>query len=229
MKLSKYIFRSLLLFSFVFTTSIVGAQDEEEDDEIYSRIKPKHSMTIELGLPVPIRNKGFNGYLQGIVNFSPYYHYNFQNNLSLGIGGNYSYFWINRVLETSNKNLGGIHSTGLFLKLGHEKFYTDRLGTDIGVKFGGQQLTFDSEFNKTNHGGAISKTVYYIEPTIGIVLTASEFTSYRWIVGYTIQNYTFNPTQLGFASSSTFTGTDYSKPTQFLTVGFGFTYYFKQH
>ena len=229
MKLSKYIFRSLFLFSFVFTSSLVVAQDDDsDDDEVYSKIIPKHSLTVELGMPVSISSKGYKGLMQGIVNVSPYYHYNFKNNLSLGIGGNYSFFWINHVLAPDTKNIGGIHAVGGFVKVGHEKFHTERLGTDIGIKVGVSQLNFSSVNNRALGNGVVNQNVFYIEPTLGIVLSADEFTSYRWIVGYTIQNYTFNPTQLGFKAAS-FSSSDYNKLTQFLTVGFGFTYYFKQH
>jgi hypothetical protein len=193
------------------------------------RIKPKHSFSTELGLPVPLLNTGFKGLMLGVINFSPYYSFTTRKNISFGLGANYNFFWINHVYAPDTKNLGGIHSTGVFVKLGHEKFHTDRLGTDIGLKFGASHLDFSSKNNTSLHGGPITKNVFYVEPTLAIVLSADAFTSYRWVIGYAIQNYAFNPTQLGFASSSSYSGSGYSKATQFLTVGFGFSYYFKQH
>lgn len=230
MKISKNLFNVILVILTLQVSSgtIYSQEDEDEEEEIYVRIRPKHSFSTELGLPVPLLNTGFKGLMQGVINFSPYYTYTTKNNISFGLGANYNFFWINHVYAPDTKNLGGVHATGLFVKLGHEKFHTDRLGTDFGVKFGASHLGFSSKNNTANLGRTQTKNIFYLEPTLAIVLSADAYTSYRWVIGYAIQNYAFNPTQLGFASSASYAGSDYSKITQFLTVGFGFSYYFKQ-
>jgi hypothetical protein len=217
-----------ILFSIISGVSIAQDEEEDYDDATYTRIKPKHSLTIELGMPIAFQNKGFKGFMQGIVNFSPYYHYNFANNFAIGAGVNYNFFWINHVLSPDKTNVGGIHALGAFLELGHEKFYTDRLGTDVGIKLGYTNLNYYSANNRALGLGTPNQGVTFVEPTFSLVISADEFTSYRWIVGYVIQNYKFNPSSLGFTDQTEYHEVDYQKLTQFLTFGFGFSYYFKQ-
>ena len=219
----------IVLICLFFSLSFF-AQDEIEDidDAIYTRINPKHSLTLELGLPIGLSNKGFKGFLQGMVNFSPYYHYNFKNNISVGVGANYNFFWINHVLSPDKNNVGAIHSLGAFIELGYEKFYTDRIGTDFSVKTGYSQLNFYSVNNRALGLGTPTKNITFIEPTFSFVITADEFSSFRWNLGYAIQNYTFNPSSLGFTDAKEYSSDDYQKSTQFFSFGFGYTYYFKQ-
>ncbi len=222
-------FNSFLFFIIIFTSSISLSQEEEDfDDEIYTRIKPKHSLTIELGLPIGVSNKGFNGFLQGMVNFSPYYHYNFKNNLSLGLGINYNFFWINHVLSPDKENFGGIHSIGTFVELGYEKFFTDRIGLDFSVKTGYSQLNFYSVNNRKLGLGTPTKYITFLEPNFSLIVTANEYSSFRWNIAYAFQNYNFDPTQLGFTDNNEYHSLDYGKSTRFFSFGFGYTYYFKQ-
>ena len=60
--------------------------DYDIDENIYGDIVPKHSFTIELGLPVGITNKAFKSIMQGLVRFSPYYQFTLKNHLILTIG-----------------------------------------------------------------------------------------------------------------------------------------------
>jgi hypothetical protein len=231
MTIHKFFYFSLLFALLSFYPLTTYAQSEEEDSEeseTYARIKPHHSVSMEVGLPVSVRNKNFNGYMQGIINISPYYHYSFKNLLTTGIGFNYNYFWINHVLTNDSKNLGGIHSLGGFVRIGYEKFQTDRYGVDLNVKIGQSTLIFYSDNNRK-----ISKlptmNVLTVEPSIGFVVTADDQSSYRWVVSYTAQKYNFDPTLLGFVKDvSTANSSPATSFTQFLTVGFGYTYYIKQ-
>lgn len=224
-----------LMLSFVTVSFCQVATEEEEEADNYLRIKPHHSVTLELGMPVSFRNEHFKGIMQGIINFSPYYHFTSKSHFSVGAGFNYNYFWINHVVAPDPKNLGGIHAIGGFFKLGHEKFHTDRVGTDFGLKVGRSLLLFDSDVNHENGGSVPKQLTYYVEPSFGIVLSADEFTSFRWVLGYAIQKYRFTPTLLGFANSSNYTfktGQNFfsrlQNYTQYLTVGFGFSYYIRQ-
>ena len=220
-----FVFLIFVSFSLI---SFSQEDDEEIDDAIYTRINPKHSLSIELGLPIAVSNKGFKGFLQGMVNFSPYYHYNFRNNISVGLGANYNFFWINHVLSPDKNNVGAIHALGAFVELGYEKFHTDRIGTDFSVKTGYSQLNFYSVKNRALGLGTPTKNITFVEPTFSLVITADEFSSFRWNVGYAFQNYVFNPTNLGFENAKEYSSEDYQKNTRFFTFGFGYTYYFKQ-
>ena len=77
-------FISICLFVFPFngfSQDKSTGEEDEEDAESYARIKPQHSVSMEVGLPVGIRNKTFSAYMQGIINIAPYYHYSFKNKM----------------------------------------------------------------------------------------------------------------------------------------------------
>ncbi len=221
----------LLIFSSVcFLTLHTRAQkievEEDEPNEVYARIHPLRSMTLEVGLPIALKNNIFKQYMQGMIEISPTYHYTFKNFLTIGGGINYNYFWINHVLTSDSKNLGGIQSIGGFVRIGYEKFYTDRYGIDVNVKIGPSKLIFDTDYNR-KLDKLPSLNVLTIEPSVAFVVTADEQSSYRWIVSYANQKYDFKSSLLGFAPGKLNTNPT-SSITQFLTVGFGYTYYIKQ-
>lgn len=219
-----------LLFACVGLSIGAFAQEDEYDidENIYGDIIPKHSFTIELGLPVPTSNKPFQSIMQGFVRLSPYYQFTLKNHLAFGVGANYNYFKVNQ-FRVPEKVSGGVHIAGGFVKVGYEKFHSMRFGTDFGVKLGFNTNQFVTDSNATNLGGAYVVNTYFVEPTIGLILTSGEFTSYRFVVGYNYQGNDFNTQNLGINSTGGYKESDLSKKTQFMTFGFGFTYYFKQY
>jgi hypothetical protein len=234
----KKFFNILFCLLLISSSSVVCAQDTDEDEEdasSYARIKPHHSVSLEVGMPVGLRNSAFSAYMQGIVNTSPYYHYSFKNKLTAGVGLNYNYFWINHVLTPDPKNLGGIHALGGYLRCGYESFHTDRYGIDFNIKLGKSHLVFDSD-NNHKLPALPTLNVYYVEPSVGFVITVDEQSSYRWVLGYGVQKYHFVPSILGFDSSANSSSSSdkvnlFSRIagyTHYLSIGFGYTYYFKQ-
>ncbi len=214
-----------LLFSF----NLLGQEEEFDFDEnIYDDIHPKHSFSLELGLPVSTSNKPYQSMMMGLINFAPYYQFTLQNHLSFGAGVNYSYFRANE-FKVPEKVIGGLHNVGAFGKIGWEKFHSMRFGTTAAVKVGYTQTHFVTDLNRTNNGGPVSIDGIYVEPNFGLVLTAGEFISYSFVVGYAFQGYSFKNSHLGIDAQGGFSSSDYSKSTQFMSFGFGFTYYFKQY
>ncbi|NRA12275.1 MAG: hypothetical protein HRT57_10005, partial [Crocinitomicaceae bacterium] len=71
-----------------------------------------------------------------------------------------------------------------------------------------------------NVGGSL------IEPTVGFILSADERNSYRFNIGYVIQGYGFRPTMLGLGSNEDYDIEKFDNLTQYLYVGFGYTFYF---
>ena len=217
---------SFAMFSFSVFSQTEPEDNYDMDENIYDDIIPKHSFTIEVGLPIPTGNKPYQSMMMGLVKAAPYYQFTLKNHISFGIGGNYSYFKTNE-FKVPEKVFGGIHSAGGFVKVGYEKFHSMRFGTDFGVKVGYTNTLFDTDKNRDN-GGAQSINCLYVEPTAAVVLTAGEYTSYRFVVGYSIQGYDFVPSQLGINATGGFKPSDFNSATQYMTFGFGFTYYFKQ-
>ncbi len=220
---------TLIFTCLVLSFSVLSQDDDYDYDEnIYDDITPKHSFSLELGLPVSTSNKPYQSIMMGLINFAPYYQFTLQNHLSFGAGVNYSYFRVNE-FKVPQKVIGGAHNVGVFGKIGWEKFHSMRFGTTAAVKVGYTQTHFITDLNRTNNGGPVSIDGIYVEPNVGLVLTAGEFISYSLVVGYAFQGYQFKTSHIGIDAKGGFSAKDYAKSTQFLTFGFGFTYYFKQY
>ena len=220
----KRILVSFSCFSMLFISSLSAQQD---DENFYDDIVPKNAFTIELGLPNGTANKLYSSMMQGLVKCAPYYQFSLRNHLTFGIGANYTYFKLNQ-FKINEKINGGAHSIGGFVKVGYEKFHSMRFGTDIGLKLGYGQTIFVSDSNSVM-GGPQRRNAPYVEPTFALILTANEFSSFRFVVGYAIQGYGFRPGFLGYTSDGGYDPARFSTATQYFTFGFGFTYYINQY
>ena len=204
-----------LLFYLFATSLTINAQ----------KIDPDDSFTFELCLPNSFANKPYKTIMQGLVSASPYYQYSLKSGISFGVGVHYSYFAINE-FRVPVKVFGGIHTGAAFLKLGHEKFWTERFGTDIGCKFGYLQSYAVSDLLRSQGMMYRQTEALFIEPTIGFVLSADVNSSYRLTVGYPFYGYTFAPWTIGYDSDLGYSTDELSKISSFLNVGFAYTFYF---
>lgn len=189
------------------------------------KIDPDDSFTFELCLPNSFVNKPYKTIMQGLVSASPYYQYSLKSGISFGIGVHYSYFAINE-FRMPVKVFGGIHTAAAFLKFGHEKFWTDRFGTDIGCKFGYLQSFAVSDLLRKQGMIYRQTEALFIEPTIGFVLSADVNSSYRLTIGYPFYGYSFAPWTIGYDSTLGYATEEFSKTSSFLNVGFAYTFYF---
>ena len=189
------------------------------------KIDPDDSFTFELCLPNAFANKPFKTIMQGLVSASPYYQYSLKSGISFGVGLHYSYFAINE-FRMPVKVFGGIHTGAAFLKLGHEKFWTERFGTDIGCKFGYLQSYAVSDLLRTQGKLYNQNEALFIEPTIGFVISADVNSSYRLTLGYPFYGYSFAPWTIGYDSKLGYADNEFSKTSSFLNVGFAYTFYF---
>jgi hypothetical protein len=189
------------------------------------KIDPDDSFTFELCLPNAFTNKPFKTIMQGLVSASPYYQYSLKSGISFGVGLHYSYFAINE-FRMPVKVFGGIHTGAAFLKLGHEKFWTERFGTDIGCKFGYLQSYAVSDLLRTQGKLYNQNEALFIEPTIGFVISADVNSSYRLTLGYPFYGYSFAPWTIGYDSKLGYADNEFSKTSSFLNVGFAYTFYF---
>jgi hypothetical protein len=189
-------------------------------------IEPKHTFNVELGLPNGFTNEPFKNIMQGLVNFSTYYQYDFKNHLTAGAGVRYGYFAINE-FKVPKPVYGGMHSTGVFIKLGWEKFINDRFAIDLGVKVGYSQHYFDTDRNDSAGNNPIQLNSFYVDPTMGLILTADEVSSYRLFFSYASYGFGFKPSMIGLETFGGYDPSGFNKVTGFLIVGFGYTYYFK--
>lgn len=191
-------------------------------------IIPKFTFNVDLGLPVTLRSKPFNSYMQGLVCTNLYGQYSFPFHMHLGLGVRYSLFTINE-FSVPEANDGAMHTGAAFLKIGWDKFITERFAIDLGVKAGYAINYANTDLNKALGENPRQIPSMIIEPTLGLILSADEQNSYRLNIGYCIQGYTFKPQTLGFPSDSGFDPNKYGNTTQFLVFGFGYTHYFKSN
>jgi len=203
-----------LFFCFVQRTHISFAQE----------IKPDDSFTFELCLPNSMVNKPFQLIMQGLVHANLHYQYAFKSGYYLGAGVHYSYFAINE-FRVPTKVYGGIHSGSGFLKTGYEKFWSERFGTDIGIR-AGQVMSFAVSDALISQGISSNRvTSFYLEPNIGLILTSDVNQSFRLSIGLPIYGYTFNPQLIGLEGDFGYGPEEFVKNSSYLSVGFGYTYY----
>lgn len=208
--------RKVISFLFILCASL---------NIIAQKIDPDDSFTFELCLPNSFVNKPYKTIMQGLVSASPYYQYTLKSGISFGAGVHYSYFAINE-FRMPVKVFGGIHTGAAFLKLGHEKFWTERFGTDIGCKFGYLQSYAVSDLLRSQGMFYRQTEALFIEPTIGFVLSADVNCSYRLTIGYPLYGYSFSPETIGYNSVMDYDLAEFSKNCSFLNVGFAYTFYF---
>ena len=190
-------------------------------------IEPKHTFNVELGLPNGMINKPFSQYMQGLVNVAPYYQYTMKNTLAFGMGIRYAYFGVNQ-FRVPMKTRGGMHSFGVFTKVSREKFHTERFSTDMGVKVGYTQNYFATDRNEDLYQSPYQVNSILIEPTVELGLVADEQVSYSLVISYAFQGFAYQPHMIGLETFGGFEQKEFEKVTSYLTIGFGFTYYFKQ-
>jgi len=194
------------------------------------KMEPKWTWNVELGLPVAIANEPFDAVMQGLVGVSTYAQYSLPFHLHFGLGGRYSLFTINEFKVPTSVD-GSVHSAGGFVKVGYDKFISERFAVDFGVKIG--YLFNGSVVRETDPEGeiianhTISNESMLVEPTLGLILSADERSSYRFTLGYNIQGYGFKPSFIGVNTNSGWDPAGFNKLTQYLIVGFGYTHYFK--
>ncbi len=195
----------------------------------FGQIEPKHTFTIELGMPVALSNSFYKGVMKSVVNASPYYQYRMQNSFTFGLGLNYSYLQIDKFkIPTAEKAIGGVHSLGSFIKIGHEKFHNEQFATDFGVKIGYNKTYFNTNFNDSIYGKAQSVNAISVTPTLGLILSVDESSSYRFTVGYSVNGYGFSPNRLGMNTNGGYDPAEFSHPTHNLIFAFGYTHYFSK-
>jgi hypothetical protein len=206
---------TLILVVFAWLQGSYKAQDMEIDD----------SFVFELGLPNGFVNAPFKNIMQGVVYVSPMYQYTLRSGLLFGAGVHYSYFNINQ-FRINQKISGGMHNGAAFIKLGHEKFWTPSLATDIGVKAGFAQTAFVTDTLKSMGITYNSKQSAYIEPNIGICLAADVNASFRLTIGYAFYGFGYKPWDIGINSDLGYSASELNKVSSYLIVGFGYSRYF---
>ncbi len=194
-------------------------------ETIAQKIDPDDSYTIDLCLPNSMFNAPYRNIMQGLVHASTHYQYTIKNGLYLGAGVHYSYFAINEFRVTP-KIYGGIHSGAAFLKTGHERFWTERFGTDLGIRAGWVRSYVISDLLSEQINAPQIREGLYFEPNLSLVLTSDVNQSFRLSIGYPLYAIAFSPQLLGIEGNMGYDESEFEQNSTFLSIGFGYTYYF---
>jgi hypothetical protein len=100
---------------------------------------------------------------------------------------------------------------------------------EYAMKIGYNQNFFVSDTNTATLGKAAIKAGMMVEPMVSIVLTADEWSSFRFFVAYNYAINSFHLNDIGVKTLDGYTQKEFDRRTQFATFGFGYTYYFKQY
>lgn len=204
------------IFFFLLTVSIQMKAQE---------ITPDDSFTFDLCLPNATGNQAFQKVMIGLVHASAHYQYAFKSSFYVGAGIHYSYFAINE-FRLQPKVYGGIHSGAAFFKTGHEKFWSERFGTDIGLRVGWVRSYVNSDALAAQNISPQIREGLYLEPNISFVLTSDVNQSFRLTLGYPFYGYPFSPGLIGAEGNLGYDPAEFQRNSSFLSAGFGYTYYF---
>jgi len=218
MQIFKYI---ILVISFTFVSITHYAWSQ-------SFYQPKGSFSVDVGIPTSERNYAFNTVLEGLFNGGVGYQYNLYKGLTVGSGVKYSFFTNNRFGLQQSVGKGGLHMPSFYVKLGYEKFTTDRFSYSFSMRGGFTQMISVNDSSKVVLGKAYIENTFFIEPQLELLLTAdkNDPNAFSLILGYSIYFSEYRPE---FLSRETFSGlnADASEGfTRFFSLGFGYRYYF---
>ncbi|MFK8037628.1 MAG: hypothetical protein AB8B74_05010 [Crocinitomicaceae bacterium] len=191
-------------------------------------VNPKGSLFVDVTIPTNERNRAFDRTMEGLFHGGIGYQYNVFKGLTVGAGASYSFFVTNRVEFNSTIGTGGTHLAGGHVRLGFERFTTDRVSIYSGVKAGFANIIVFSDSNTVKLNGPFQVGSFFLSPQIEVnVLTETGSPSaFSFIVGY---SWYFKEYNASFMSRQFFPGyiDELSQGyIRFLNLGFGYKHYF---
>ena len=206
-----------LLFA-SFLPAIVMAQTMDQ----------KGSLFVDVTIPTNERNISFNRTMEGLFHGGIGYQHNVYNGFTIGVGVNYSYFVMNRVEFSSTIGEGGTHLPTGYLKLGYEKFTTDRVSLYAGLKAGYSNVMIFSDSCSIKLDGPFQQGAVYLSPQVEInVLTEINSPSaFSMILGYSWFFHEYTPSSICWSTFPGYLEEHSQGYLRFLNFGFGYKHYF---
>ena len=189
--------------------------------------EPKGSISIDLGIPTKGKNIAFGNVMEGLFNGGVSYQYNVYNGLTVGAGAKYSFFIINSFAINNADWGGGLHLPAVHIKLGYEKFTTNRISMTPSIKMGYSYMVSANDSCKTSLGGPYVKGTFFLEPQFEIVLLTDKTSSdgFSLVIGYDMYFQDFGAEFLCMDSFVGLEPEDSQGITRFISIGFGYRYY----
>ena len=190
--------------------------------------EPKGSFTLDIGIPLSEKNYAFNYVLEGLFNGGIGYQYNVYEGLTVGIGAKYAFFINDRFALNSTVGKGGLHIPSVFLKVGYEKFTTDRFSYTFSMRGGFSKMISINDSSKINLGKPYTENTFFVEPQLELLMTTdkNDPNAFSLILGYAIYFSNYRPEYLSRENFSGLNKEDSEGVTRFFSFGFGYRYYF---
>ncbi len=188
---------------------------------------PKGSFGIDAAVPTRAQNPAFERIMEGLLNGGVDYRYNVYNGLTVGVGLKYSLFLINSFAFNNIAISGGYQIPGAYLRLGYEKFTTDRVSFTGSVRGGYGFLVSFSDSCTVNNGGPNITPAFFVEPQVEMVLLTDKVSEHGFSVvfGYSFYFDEFNQSETCIDHIPSLIPENYEGITRFLSIGFGYHHY----
>lgn len=211
-------FFKILLFAVVIQSTNLTAQN----------LLTKGSIFVDVTIPTNEKNRAFSRTMEGLLNGAVGYQYNVYKGLTVGIGAKYSYFTSNRVEFNGTIGGGGTHIPAGFLKIGFEKYTTDRVSLYAGVKAGYSNIMVYNDSCEVKLGGPFQRGAIFFEPQleVNILTELGSPSAFNMILSYAWHLQEFTPDFLCRTSFPGFIPELSVGYMRYLSIGFGYKYYF---
>ena len=198
--------------------------------EAQTYYEPKFSFSVDLGIPAKAKNESFGRVFEGLFNGGITMQYNIFGGITAGAGLKYSFFTLNPFSLNNVQWGASMHMPAAYLKLGYERFTTDRVSFNISARAGYASL-FAVHSNDSCDVGLEKNTMemaFFVEPQFELVLLTDKVSSdgFSLVLGYPFYFNEFGPRYLCMEKFPGYAAEEYVGITSFFSFGFGYRYYF---
>ncbi len=197
-------------------------------DSMCQSFDPTGSLYVETTIPTNEKNLAFASTMEGLFHGGVGYQYAIWNGLTIGGGVNYSFFKINQFSLNQTIGRGGMHIPGLHLKVGIEKFTTDRVSFYAGVRGGISSIMVVNDSCEVKLGGPFQVFSPFIQGQFEINVLTDQTSSdaFNINLGYSIYFREYDETYLCRENLTGLIPESTEGLIRFFNFGFGYKYYF---
>jgi len=199
------------------------------DAKAQTYYEPEGSFSIDLGIPAKGKNQSFGRVMEGLFNGGMTYQYNLFKGITLGGGLKYSFFVLNPFALNNVPWNGALHIPAAYLKLGYEKFTTERISFSGSVRMGYSAIiaVHGNDSCEVGMDRQLTEGAFFVEPQFELALLTEKTGSdaFSLFLGYSFYLNEFGPRYLCMESFPGLIEEDYQGITRFFSFGFGYRYY----
>jgi len=210
----------ILLCALLFSSADASAQ---------TYFQPEGSFSIDVGIPAKGKNHSFGNVMEGLFNGGMTFQYNIFGGITVGGGLKYSFFVMNPFALNNVQWNGVLHIPAAHIKIGYEKFTTDRISFSGSVRMGYSAIAcvHGNDSIEVGLDRQLTEFAFFMEPQFEIALLTEKTSSdaFSLVLGYSFYFNEFGPRYLGMNSFPGLYAEDYAGITRFFSFGFGYRYY----